>query len=495
MTHAPETSDDSQTPRLTPRGRHYQNRARTSRRGVWLALCCVGLLVVVLGAGGFAAMRLRSNVSTQALNLGDQMDGGSQLSDGPLDILVIGSDTRSGNNANYGSASDGESGARSDVMMLMQISEDRKNVNVLSFPRDLMVDIPQCKGPDGKVYPAEQDTQINESLTNGGAGCTVATINQLTGVNVDHFMLVDFNAVKQLSSVVGGVNVCVNKPIKDEYSGLDLPAGNSEVEGEQALAFLRSRHGFGDGSDTSRIQAQQGFLASMMRKVKSQGTLSNPGKMYGIAEAVTQNVTVDKGFTDPATMVDIGRILSGVDLSKIVFATVPTEPYTYDQNKLQLSADSEQVFKTLQKDGSLADPTQGQQDPAPKESSSAPVDRSVPVTLSNASGATDRGKKLSSHVEDLGYNNVTYQDLAETADKTTIQYPTGYQAQAQEIADKFGVGSTEVVEAPGLAGVSISIGKDFTSGNTVKKDDSQKIVGGAQGQTADQQKCQQAFEY
>ncbi|WP_245826131.1 LCP family protein [Kocuria massiliensis] len=494
MTHAPETSEDSQATSLTPRGRHYQNRARNSRRGMWLALCCVGLLVVVLGAGGFAAMRLRSNVSTEALNLGDQMNGGSQLADGPLDILVIGSDTRSGNNSNYGSASDEESGARSDVMMLMQISEDHKNVNVLSFPRDLMVDIPQCKGSDGKVYPAEQDTQINESLTNGGPGCTVATINKLTGVNVDHFMLVDFNAVKQLSSVVGGVNVCVNKPIKDEYSGLDLPAGHSDVEGEQALAFLRSRHGFGDGSDTSRIQAQQGFLASLMRKVKSQGTLSNPGKMYGIAEAVTQNVTVDQGFTDPATLVSVGRILSGVDLSKIVFATVPTEPYTYDQNKLQLSADSEQVFKTLQKDGSLAD-SQDDKSPQPDQSSTASIDRTVPVSMSNASGKQGRAQDLSSNVEHLGYSNVTYQELADSSDKTTIQYPAGYQDQAQELASHFGVGSTEVVETAGLSGISVTVGKDFTSGDTVKKDSSQKIVGGANGQTADQQTCQQAFEY
>ncbi|WP_129658657.1 LCP family protein [Rothia uropygialis] len=495
MPQSPETSNEAPSPRLNARGRHYKNRARKSKRGLWLSLCCVGLLLVVMGAGGFAAMRLRSNVETDALNLGSGLDGGKELADGPLDILVIGSDTRTGNNANYGDASDEGSGARSDVMMLMQISEDHKKVNVVSFPRDLMVDIPQCQGADGKKYPAEQDTQINESLTNGGPGCTVATINQMTGINVDHFMLVDFNAVKQLSTVVGGVNVCVNKPIKDEYSGLDIPSGNSEVEGEQALAFLRSRHGFGDGSDTSRIQAQQGFLASLMRKVKEQGTLSNPGKMYGIAEAVTQNVTVDKGFTDPATFVDIGKILSGVDLSDIVFATAPTEPYVNDENKLQLSDDAEKVFETLRKDGSLAG-GQDQSSESPSSSASEPeIDRSVPVYMSNASGTENRGKDLSGKVEELGYSGVTYQDLAQVSETTTIQYGPGYQQQAQEIANKFGLGSDQVVESAAVAGIDVSVGKDFASGDTVKKEGSSSIVGGANGQTADQQTCQKAFAY
>lgn len=495
MPHSPENTNEAQPPRISPRGRHYKNRARKSKRGLWLSLCCVGLLVVVMGAGGFAAMRLRSNVSTEALNLGSSMEGGKELADGPLDILVIGSDTRTGSNSDYGDSSDSGTGARSDVMMLMQISEDRKKVNVLSFPRDLVTDIPQCKGSDGKTYAAEPDAQINESLTNGGPGCTVATINQMTGINIDHFMLVDFNAVKQLSTVVGGVNVCVNEPIKDEYSGLDIPAGNSEVEGEQALSFLRSRHGFGDGSDTSRIQAQQGFLASLMRKVKDQGTLSNPGKMYGIAEAITQNVTVDQGFTDPATFVSIGKILSGVDLSDIVFATVPTEPSDMDQNRLQLSDQADQVFNTLQKDGSLAGGGDKKSSSASESPSQPETDKTVPVTMSNASGTADRGKDLSSKVEDIGYQNVTYQDLAESSPTTTIQYGAGYQAQAQEIADKFGLASDQVVESAAVSGVSVTVGKDFATGDKIKSEGSSEIVGGAQGQTADQQTCQKAFAY
>ena len=164
---------------------------------------------------------------TEPLNISDFTGA---VENGALDILIIGSDTRKGNNGAYGNDDDRNSEARSDVMMLLQISADRKNVNVLSFPRDLVVSIPKCTDPKtNKAY--EADIQINESLARGGPGCTAATISKLTGVHIDHFMLVDFNAVKELSRVVGGVEVCVDNPVNDEYSGLNLPAGNSKVEG------------------------------------------------------------------------------------------------------------------------------------------------------------------------------------------------------------------------------------------------------------------------
>lgn len=504
MTQTPHGPDERTAPRLTARGRHFSNGVARSRHGLWIALCCVSLLLVVVGAGGVAALRLQQNVSTEALNLGGSSSGGAgDAVDGPLNILVIGSDTRGGQNSDYGDALDQESGARSDVMMLMQISEDRQNVNVVSFPRDLMVSIPECTNPEsGTVFPAADDVQINESLDHGGPGCTVATINELTGVDIDHFMLVDFNAVKELSSVVGGVQVCVTEAIDDEYSGLDIPAGSSTVEGEQALAFLRSRHGFGDGSDIGRIQAQQGFMASLMRKVKAEGTLSNPGKLYDIAEAITQNVTVDEGFADPGTFVGIGRELAGIDLNRVVFATAPTEPYLYDANKLQLSADADQVFATMRSGGSLAD---GGQEPeesaAPTPSATAPEeqpDRSTPISVLNASGETGRADDVADLVESMGYLTVAAQEAGVEYPGSAVYYSTGYEAEAQEVAEKFGIPAAQVQPDEGYLGVALYVGQDFTEGERIEQQDSgedQGIVGGASGQTADQETCQQAFAY
>ena len=256
-------------PQMRSNGRHMRNRVLKSARNKWIAMCMALTMVLSLGVVGAIAFRWQTNLHTGTLNSSDY----NGIESGALDILIIGSDTRQGANGNYGDENDRASAARSDVMMLLQISKDKKNVNVLSIPRDLIVTIPKCHGDDGVDYP-EEENMINESLSHGGPGCTVATVSKLTGVQIDHFMLVDFNAVKVLSNVVGGVEVCVDEAIDDPSSGLDIPAGTSSVQGEQALAFLRSRHGFGDGSDIGRIQAQQSFLASLLRKVKSEGTLS-----------------------------------------------------------------------------------------------------------------------------------------------------------------------------------------------------------------------------
>ena len=477
-----------QAPRLRSTGRHMRTTVLTSNRNKWIALLTTCMLVIVVGFGGVVALRMRNNLHTQELNISNYKNG---LENGALDILVIGSDTRKGNNGAYGDEDDRNSEARADVMMLLQISKDRKNVSVLSFPRDLMVDVPQCTDPEsGTVYPAEKSVQINEYLSRGGPGCTVAAISKLTGVNIDHFMLVDFNAVKELSKVVGGVQVCVDAPIDDEYSGLKLPAGTSSVEGEQALAFLRSRHGFSDGSDIGRIQAQQGFLSSLLRKVKREGTLSNPGRLINIAEAITQNVTVDNNLSNISTLVGVGASLGGVDLSNVVFATVPTEPWSQDANRLQVSADAANVFQRLRDDKSLKE----EQAPEAPAISAAPVqlDHTVPVSVYNATGLEGRSATIASVVKGLGYTNVTPGTSASPTNFTTVFYSTGYEAEAKEIAAKLNV--TRVVATEEVLGVSVTIGADFPSGEAIEKQEA-AIAGNATGQTADQHKCQTAFAY
>lgn len=476
---------------VTPLGRHMSNQPLKSQRIKWIALSCVALLAMVVAFSGFALVRLGSNVQTAEMNIGELS---SNLASGPLDILVIGSDTRAGNNGAYGTAEDAASGARSDVMMLVQVSEDRSNVNVISFPRDLMVDIPKCTDAEtGEVYPATTETQINESLERGGPGCTVATISNLTGIAIDHFMLVDFNAVKALSSVVGGVEVCVTEPIDDTYSGLKLPAGTSSVEGEQALAFLRSRHGFGDGSDTARIQAQQSFLASLLRKVQAEGTLTNPAMLLNIAEAITQNVTIDKELTNLGNLVSIGTIFAKVDLSKVVFATVPNEPYTYDANKLQLSADSEAFFTKLQNDESLVEPAATVSASASESSApAAELTYSLGVSVTDATGVEDRAEELAPKIEQAGFTSVTTSRSDAVYTESAIYYPYGYEAEAQAIANLFGI--TSLTPSDQYVGIAVILGSDLAESDTIEAPQSE-IAAGATGQTADQVTCQQSFSY
>lgn len=485
---------DSSTPPLVSSGRHMRQQQLRSKRYRWIALSCVGLLLLLTGIAGASFMRLRTNVQTDALNLGRYQNEG--LADGPLDILVVGSDTRLGANANYGDEADAKSGARADVMMLVQISENRRNVSVLSFPRDLIVDIPACRAQDGTEYPETQDTQINESLSHGGPGCTVATVSSLTGINIDHFMLVDFNAVKSLSNVIGGVDVCVTEEIDDSYSGLKLPAGKSSVEGEQALAFLRSRHGFGDGSDTSRIAAQQSFLASMFRKIQSEGTLTNPSKMMNIAEAITQNVTVDQGLTNPATLVNIGGMVAGIDPGQVVFATVPHEPYAYNDNKLQLADSSAEVFEKLRNDESLRVDTSASANAAasasPSSSISANLSYFAPVLVFNGSGQDKRDQQVASLIEDQKFTNVTSETDLTTYSASAVIYPPEYRSEAEAIAQKLGI--NQVSASTSYTSITVLVGEDFKDGNQIPQSKT-SIAGDAQGQTADEAKCQQSFEY
>ena len=466
-------------PQMRSNGRHMRNRVLKSARNKWIAMCMALTMVLSLGVVGAIAFRWQTNLHTGTLNSSDY----NGIESGALDILIIGSDTRQGANGNYGDENDRASAARSDVMMLLQISKDKKNVNVLSIPRDLIVTIPKCHGDDGVDYP-EEENMINESLSHGGPGCTVATVSKLTGVQIDHFMLVDFNAVKVLSNVVGGVEVCVDEAIDDPSSGLDIPAGTSSVQGEQALAFLRSRHGFGDGSDIGRIQAQQSFLASLLRKVKSEGTLSNPGKLVEIANAVTENTTVDKDLANVSTLVSVGSTMAGVDLKNVVFATVPTEPWVQDANRLQVTKDADAVFKRLQEDKSLKVDA-SEQPPAPVVN----LDKSVAVTVTNGSGVTGRAQTIASVVSNGGYENVTPMNGVELIAKSTVFYADGYEAEARDIAAKMNI--TNILPLQGIAGIAVTVGTDFTEGDALPKQETE-IAGSASGQTADQVKCQHA---
>jgi LCP family protein required for cell wall assembly len=282
-----------------------------------------GTLAVALVAGGsvagIAVWQLQSHIKTVKIGA-DAVAAPPNIASysGGFNILLVGSDTRAGQGGVGGTvAQDG--GALNDVTMLMHVAQDQKSATVVSIPRDMVVPYPKC--PHGN---AATGLPINNSLAYGGLACTVLVVQQLTGLTIQFAGLITFQGVIAMSDAVGGVDVCVAGPIKDPYTGLVLPAaGTYNLQGAQALAFLRSRHGVGDGSDLGRIGSQQVYLSALVRKIKSSGTLTDLGKLYAIAQAATQNITLSENFTHLDTLVSVALVLKNVPLQNIVFVQYP----------------------------------------------------------------------------------------------------------------------------------------------------------------------------
>lgn len=476
-------------------GRHFKPPKKTS---LWLRITALTLsAAVVLGAGSAALLfyKLQANVTTAPLNaaVGGKSSNGQLPAEqtGSLQVLVIGTDTRDGANSEYGSAEDSTGEGNADVMLLMDISADNSRVSVTSFPRDLMVPIPDCQPADGgNVVPGSQSGQLNATLQ-AGPGCTVAAINDVTGLTIDHFMLADFTAVKELSSALGGVEVCIDHALNDNPgSGLVLPAGNSWISGEQALQFLRTRHSFGDASDLSRIQAQQYFLGSMVRKVKSEGTLTNLPKLYTLADVVTKNLTIDESLANIPDMIAVATRMAKIDLGQVAFVTAPTTAYSADTNKVQLlEPDASQFFAALRNGTPLVPEvpeTQAPVEDVPSTDTSVPADPGLEspaaptqdptagspaydkalqsISVANASSLVGRTVDLLQVLAADGFTNSWPAGDLPTQPGTQLLYGPDMADVAADVAALFKLPETSLLEDPAIAGLQLVVGSDWVSG-------------------------------
>ena len=279
----------------------------------------------VLAVTGISVFQLSNTLKENNIQLIDAEGNafaqpGVEDLNGPINLLLVGSDTRAGQGAGFGN----EESELADVIMLLHISADRKNAVALSFPRDLLVPIPACPNPEGSPFSAMSRQQINSSIAYGGPVCTLLTVQALTGVRIPYLGVIDFRGVIEMSNAIGGVEVCVANPIDDPKSKLKLEAGVHTLQGREALAFLRTRYGIGDGSDLARISNQQVFLTSLLRKVKNEGVLNNPIYMYSLANAAARNMKLSESMTDLGTMVALAGALRDVDLDKMTFLQVPS---------------------------------------------------------------------------------------------------------------------------------------------------------------------------
>ncbi len=258
---------------------------------------------------------------------------------GGVNLLITGTDTRTGQGAAFSSNADltSSSGAgHNDVTMLLHISQNHQSVSVISFPRDLMIAVPACAHPDGGTYASSSRVILNSTLARGGLSCVVLSIEKLTGLQIPFAAQISFAGVTAMSDAVGGVTVCVASPINDLYTNppLHLAAGEHTIVGGEALSFLRSRHGVGDGSDLGRISNQQVFLGALARKVEGGGMLANPITLFSLAKAATNNMILSDTLTDPITLVQIALALKDTGLENMIFLQYPTVVDPSDVNRV-----------------------------------------------------------------------------------------------------------------------------------------------------------------
>ncbi len=374
----------------TPKRRAEPTRARKIGSRVLVGVLSVSL---VLGAVGvYFYKRFEGNITQLDVTKDLGKDRPQRLETGPtrpLNVLVMGSDTRKGK----GNHVAGETPGLSDTTILLHLSKDRSRAYGVSIPRDTMVERPTCEKKDGSGTVAGGLTQFNAAYEVGGPACTIKTVESITKVFVDHFVVVDFNGFKKMVDALGGVTVCVPAEVDDTVGNIHLAAGTYNVTGDQALDYVRVRHGISANGDIGRMKRQQTFIAGMINKAVSAGTLANPVKLVRFLDAATKSLTTDPEFAHLKALASLGSSLKNVGLDNITFVTAPFEEYPPDPNRLQLSPDAAALWQQIRRDEPLGPTFTGE---VVKASDSTPGTKQSPLSKAPATAAAAGTLKLES---------------------------------------------------------------------------------------------------
>ena len=325
---------------------------KPKRRVVRTIALSAAMVLLVLATGGFFVYRhLEGNITAFDMdgvltNRPDEVDTNKPTK--PLNILLLGSDTRVGQSEVLGDTGAG----LSDTTILLHLSADRTRAYGVSIPRDLMVERPECPDDDGTAIPGGL-AMWNAAYSYGGPVCTVAQFESMTNIRVNHTVVVDFNGFKSMVDALGGVSICVPREIDDEIGRIHLPAGTYEVDGSQALDYVRVRHEISNNGDIGRMKRQQTFLAAMANKAISAGTLLNPVKLYKFLNAVTKSVSTDSKLSKLTKLMDLANQFKGIGLSKIQFLTMPITSYAPDPNRLAAGEGADALWEALRHDRPL----------------------------------------------------------------------------------------------------------------------------------------------
>jgi LCP family protein required for cell wall assembly len=459
------------------------------RKGAGLGLIAFAIVILLVGGTLVAVNKFSGNIRSLDLGgrLGNRPTKQTQvLNTDSMNILVMGSDARIGQGDGFGQVSKYGDSARSDTTLLVHLYKGHKQAVVVSIPRDSWVTIPACTREDGSTT-SPWTTKFNAAFSTAGPACTITTVEQLTGLYIDHFAVVDFKGFEAMVDAVGGVSMCLTAPVSDSKSHLDLPAGTSLLDGKTALAFVRTRYAMGDGSDTARIHRQQGFLSALTRKIKSAGVLLNPVKLYKLLDATTSSLTMDPAFASLKELQSIALSLKDLQSKNLRFVTVPSA--SDGTGNVVWTSKAQDLWDALKADALWPAPGTLGFDGKPLT-----VDPSdVHVDILNTT--TKTLSRITDSMTALGYSIEAASETNTRVARTTISAGAdGFEA-ARTLAAALGIRTVALDPTNTGSQVTLTIGRDFApplgvNVNPEFKDaNSTSIYGPSSGITADNSAC------
>ncbi|MFF2963580.1 LCP family protein [Streptomyces sp. NPDC057963] len=454
-------------------GNHNVRTGRRRRRSRLRITLVIALSIFVLGAAGLGWIFLKLNGNIDTFSA-DGISGDRPKAAKGENVLVIGSDARTGGNSALGGGDKGDIG-RSDTAFLLHVYADRQHAVAVSIPRDTLVTIPPCKLPDGSWTKKRTNTMFNAAYSvgqtaNGSPACTQNTVEELTGLRVDHTVVVDFKGFAELTDVVGGVKVCLPQdihqkdlnPNRSTQGRLLFSKGEQTVAGQKALDYVRIRHGIGDGSDIGRIKRQQAFVASLITRVKSDGL--TPTKLLPLADAATKSMTVDPGLGSADKLISFAMSLRDIDLHNTKFVTIP---WRYEGARVAIvQPDTDALWAALKADRTI-DGKDASGKKGAATTSAAPSADEPPsgdgVDVAVYNGTTTRGlaARAAATLTDHGFTvtgtaNASTQDHADTV----IEYGPGEKNQAQSVAGLF---PGAQLQSASSTGISVTLGRPYAA--------------------------------
>ncbi|MFF2410456.1 LCP family protein [Streptomyces sp. NPDC058092] len=455
-----------------------RGRRRKRSRARLVLVTALSLLVLVTAGAGWIYLRLGGNIETFSSDgiSDDRPDASASKGE---NVLVIGSDARTGGNSDLGGGDKSDVG-RSDTAFLLHIYADHQHAVAVSIPRDTLVDIPPCRLPDGSWSKTQTNTMFNAAYSmgqtaKGNPACTQNTVEKLTGLRVDHTVVVDFKGFSELTKVVGGVEVCLPQeiyqrdlnPNRTTRGKLLFAKGGQKVAGQQALDYVRIRHGIGDGSDIGRIKRQQAFVASLIKKVKSDGL--TPAKLLPLADAATRSMTVDPGLGSADKLLSFAMTMKDIDLHNTKFVTVP---WRYQGARVAIvEPDAHALWAALKVDRTIDGKDASSKNAggkAPDETASASPSAGaaeafsgdgIDVAVYNGTTVTGLAADAAQTLKDHDFT-VTSTTTADSQDHSTtvIEYGPGQKDRAKTVARLF---PDAELQAATTTGINVILGQDY----------------------------------